>query len=215
MTWVICDWEVKTHIPAIRGLISTYKPKFILELGIGIHSTPVILEYKTKYIGVENDMEWVNIMNEKVHARFIHHPMAGIDVGTSLPELSADQEFEIFEYYSDLELPADRPNILFVDQWTCNRTLSINALKDRFDIIIYHDCEPKGIKEYSYDRINFEGFNIYTLISTKSWTGIMIKKEIDLGFDLLSKIMEQHILNFTKWYPDSNLKLINYESNSY
>jgi hypothetical protein len=210
MTWVICDWEVKTHIPAIRAAMGAYAPKFTLELGIGIHSTPVILEYKTKYIGIENSMEWVDIMRDKVTARFIYHQMTGVDIGTSFHELLQEQKDEISDYYKRLELPSDRPNLLFVDSWTCNRSLSINALKDRFDIIIYHDSE--GIKEYSYDIIDFKGFNIYTLLSTKTWTGIMIRKKVDKGFELLSKVTSYLITSFTDKYPESKLQL--YEGNS-
>lgn len=208
MTWVIVDWDCKTHLPALRAVMDLYAPEFVLEMGIGIHSTPVLLEYPVKYIGIENDMEWVDLMNSKVEAEIIFHPLdSSINAGTPLSSLTKEQTDKISNYYKSLKIPAIRPNLLFVDQWTCNRVLSINALRGKFDIIIYHDCEPAGIIEYSYDRINSRGFNTYILKSAKSWTGIMIRQKIDKGFNLLKDAISPHIIIFMNKYPESNMTL--------
>ena len=33
-----------THRPLLQSLVSTLKPKYILELGMGVHSTPIFIE---------------------------------------------------------------------------------------------------------------------------------------------------------------------------
>jgi hypothetical protein len=194
-------WDWKTHQPAIRAMMELYLPKFVLELGMGPFSTPLFLEYKTEFLSIENDIEWWNYMRDHYKFNSIFHPLDdGITIGTRLFQLNPIQKWRYFHYYEDLKLPDLRPSLLFVDQWTCNRTISINALKPRFDIIIYHDCQPPGgIEEYEYNLINFEGFNVYFLTNPVNWTGIMIKKEIDKGFNALAVQITPHI----QWFANT------------
>jgi len=161
-------WDWKTHQPMIRAAIELYSPKFVLELGMGTFSTPLFLEYSMEFLSIENDIEWWNYMRDHYKFKSIFHPLDdGITIGTRLFQLNPIQKWRFFHYYEDLKLPEIRPSLLFVDQWTCNRTMSINALKPRFDIIIYHDCQPPGgIEEYEYNLINFEGFNVYFLCNS-------------------------------------------------
>jgi hypothetical protein len=187
-----------------------YCPKFVFELGIGVFSTHLFLEYGVEYIGLENDIEWLNYMKTKYDFKSIFQPLDdNITIGTRLFQLNPVQKTRIYHYYEDLKLPEARPNLMFVDQWTCNRTLSINALKDRFDLIIYHDCQPPfGIEEYEYNLINFTGFNVYFLRCSINWTGIMIRKEIDKGFEAMQEKIIPHILNFRNQFPEENGSMI-------
>lgn len=196
-------WDWKTHQPLIRAMIDLYSPKFVLELGAGEHSTPVFLEYDFEFMSVENDIEWVNYMKDKYKVNILYHPIDGVNIGTRLFQLTPLKQKRIFNYYSDMKLPEARPNLLFVDQWTCNRTLSINALKPRFDFIIYHDCQPPGgVEEYEYNLINFDGFNVYFLRNCINWTGVMIRKELDKGFEPLLLANIPHINEFKQRYPE-------------
>ncbi len=201
-------WDWKTHQPMIRAAMELYTPKFVFELGIGVFSTPLFLEYKTEYIGLENDIEWLNYMKDHYKFKSIFQPLDdNITIGTRLFQLNPVQKARIFHYYENLKLPETKPNLLFVDQWTCNRTISINALKDRFDIIIYHDCQPpNGIIEYEYNLINFEGFNVYFLTNPANWTGIMIRKEIDKGFEALAKQITPHM----QWFENTHNVTMNF-----
>jgi hypothetical protein len=202
--WIVMDWDCFTHKPVIKTVMDLYKPKFVLELGIGVHSTPLFLEYDSCYKGIENSMEWIDLMKEKVTADFVFHDLGeGIETGTLLQTLSALQVKKIIDDYDKMKLPKLRPNLLFVDQWACNRILSVNTLKKRFDLIIYHDCEPKYESEYSYSLIDFRGFNNYILKTSKSWTGIMIRKNFDKGYDLLLKKLIPYMLDFKEKYPES------------
>jgi hypothetical protein len=198
-------WDWKTHQPLIRAAMDLYKPKFVLELGAGDHSTPLFLDYDIDFFSIENDLEWVNYMKAKYpKLRIIYHPLDdNVTIATRLFQLTPVQKARIYHYYEDLKLPEMKPNLLFIDQWTCNRTMSINALKDRFDIIIYHDCQPPGgIEEYEYNLINFTGFNVYFLRNCINWTGIMIRKEVDKTFEQLQIAMVPHLHDFIARFPE-------------
>ena len=201
-------WQWKTHQPIIRAVMEFYKPRFVLEIGIGMNSTPVFYEYPTFLVGIENDYEWFLYMKKKYPIQLFHHQLdEGIGIATKLQWLTQKQKDNIYNYYTGITLPIIKPNLLFVDQWTCNRTLSINALKDKFDLIIYHDCQPweSGIPEYEYNLINFEGFNVYFLRNCDNWTGLMIRKEFDKGMKSLRQMIIPHILAFRDKYPDAGI----------
>lgn len=200
--WDTWDWQ--THQPLIKAVMDLYKPKFILELGQGPFSTPLFIKDGIEFLSLENDIEWYNYMKTQYKFKSIFHPLDdGVTIGTRLFQLIPLQKARIFHYYEDLKLSEVRPNLLFVDQWTCNRTLSINALKPRFDLIIYHDCQPPfGIEEYEYNLINFTDFNVYFLRNCINWTGIMIRKEIDKSFEQLQIAMVPHLAEFSSRFPE-------------
>jgi hypothetical protein len=202
-------WDWKTHQPLIRAAMDLYSPEFVLELGMGPFSTPLFMEYKIEFLSIENDIEWYNYMRGLYKFNTLFHPLDdGITIGTRLFQLSPVQKARFFHYYEDLKLPETKPNLLFVDQWTCNRTLSINALKDRFDIIIYHDCQPPfGIEEYEYNLINFTGFNVYFLRNSINWTGIMIRKDFDKSFEQLQIALVPHLANFIVMHPEGGASM--------
>jgi hypothetical protein len=194
-------YEWSTHQPLIRAAMELYKPAFVLELGLGVHSTPIFLEYETTLLSIENDKEWLNHIKEKyVGIDTLFHDLGGLKLGTHLYEISEKQKSEITNYYIGLKFPELKPNLLFVDQFTSCRTLSINALKNKFDFIIYHDCQPAGIPWYSYNLINKSGFNSYYLKTPTSWTELMVDEKKDKGFDLLNEIIIPH----TNDYKDKN-----------
>jgi hypothetical protein len=202
------NWDWKTHQPLIRAAMELYVPKFILELGVGINSTPIFLEYKSKYRGIDNDPEWIKHIEEICNVPIIFHDLGkDINIATYRKDLSQGKQEEIYYYYTGLKIPALKPNLLFVDQFTCNRVLSINALSKRFDMIIYHDCNPNWIAEYDYNLIGKEGFITYELRTSLTWTGFMIRKELDKGFDSLKKAIEPHINKFVVENPQSNMYL--------
>jgi hypothetical protein len=170
-------YQSSTHQPLLRAVIKAYKPQFILELGIGDYSTPILSGAGAAYLGIENDNEWIK--------RFpgldiIHHP---VNFGLSDNLRSVPNELiGLHNYYCGISIPSDKPNLLFVDNWTACRMIAINSLSDRFDLIIYHDCQPKNIPTYNYNGINHAGFGVKYLTSPTSWTGLMYRedKELDI-----------------------------------
>lgn len=170
--------EASTHIPVLRAVIRDYNPLFVLELGIGIYSTPVLV--KSNYVGIENNSEWIGRIKTLFPDADIRHHETDIKRGTFPKELNREQIGEITIYYRSLVIPDIHPNFLFVDNYAAFRTIAINELRDKFDIIAYHDCQPE-VTGYEYDKVNKEGFNSYYLKSPTSWTCLMVRMDIDKG----------------------------------
>lgn len=184
------EWIWASHQPLISGVLDLYKPKFVLELGIGENSTPMFKDIQ--YLGVENDYEWVKKVREEFGMKVIWHNLD-------------KQTVTLLEYYKGLQFPETHPSLLFVDNYESCRLIAINALRDRFDLIIFHDCEPEpGARINHYGMINSEGFNVYFLKTDKNWTGLMVKIQsaIDNGFQKLVDSCYPHILRFTENHPE-------------
>lgn len=187
-------YEASTHIPVLRAVLKEYKPLFVLELGIGIYSTPVLAQ--SNYVGVENDIEWLNRIKAMFPGIDARYQPTELKIGTTLKELTDNQKSEIVEYYKSFPVPDKHPNFLFVDNYVAFRMMAINELRDRFDIIAYHDCQPEGVRQYEYDKINKEGFNSYCLRSPTSWTCLMVRSEIDKGR------LDFPIVDYLRDWPD-------------
>lgn len=172
---IASGFEWATHQPLIRAVMDIYKPKFVLELGIGLYSTPVFFEYRTEYLGIENNKEWIDEMGKKYINSFIYHDLGEITEGTGYSELTEKQKQEIVSFYQKLNIYGPGLRLLFVDQFTSCRTISINTLKDKFDLIIYHDSE--SIEVNRYDLIDFTGFRRYILKTNKTCTTLMVKEK--------------------------------------
>jgi len=185
-------YESSTHQPLVKAVLEAYSPEFVLELGIGDYSTPLFAS--TSYVGIENNIAWINRMRVKFpDLHFIYHKV-NFDIADKLESLSDEQKEGLGLFYSSVMVP--RPNLLFVDNYTASRTIAINALKDRFDLIIFHDCQPEGAMVYRYDLIETEGFKMKYLKSPTSWTALMYRVEKDLN-------IEPYIDEYLKEWPDA------------
>ena len=202
--YVAKGYEWETHQPLIRAVMDLYKPDFVLELGAGYYSTPVFLEYEVGFMTVENNREWVDIMNKEFNLNVIFHNLYAIEEGQGVDSLTAEQRHEIISFYRKLEVSKEN-NLLFVDNFRCCRMLAINTLRDKFDLIIYHDSESFEVN--NFDRVNKEGFKIYTLQTSGPCTTLMVKN--DKGFKELQETIEPYIVMFLNKHPNCTLmKLI-------
>ena len=178
-----------SHQPIVKSILDIAEPKFILELGIGHFSTPLFINSEAKkIIHVENELEWLNLMVKEYDCskNAIHHDLklSSITKSTKLAELSIDVVNDIYNFYENLSSEITKFNynskLLFVDQHTCLRTISINKLYNLFDFIIYHDAEHPDT--YEYDKIDnkiLEQYDHYILkIENNPWTGIFMKKNL-------------------------------------
>lgn len=187
-------WWWSSHSPLILAAVETFHPTFILELGSGQYSTPVFDVAAVPVWSIENDAQWLTRTKQSVSRTtkitFIHHDLGpGIHITTKPFELSDSQREHIAEYYATLvtQVPESSRKLAFVDQFTAARTLSINALLNHFEVIIYHDCEPEGIPwyEYYFDDTKTCAYDHYTFKTPKVWTGIFVKQGFDFnGFEL-------------------------------
>lgn len=192
------EWE--THQPLIRAVMDLYKPSFVLELGAGYYSTPVFMEYEMTFMTIDNNKEWCNIMSRDFGINVIFHDLGEIPEGWVYNRLNAEQRHEIISYYRNLEIP-DCNNLLFVDNFSSCRMLAINTLRDKFNMIIYHDSESLEVN--SFDLVNKEGFKGYTLQTSGPCTTLLIKE--DKGLGELQEVIEPYIVTFLNKYPNCTL----------
>lgn len=192
---IATGYEWATHQPVIRAAMEIYKPEYILELGPGVYSTPVFLEYDSLYSCIENDAAWIIYLEEQFGIDVIHHDLGNITADITFDELNFEQKKEIINYYSAIKIPNEHPRLLFVDQYCACRALSINTLRGEFDIIIYHDSE---LKVNRYDKIMNNGFIRYQLSTDRNCTMLMTKinrPEIEI-------MIIPFIESFMHEYPD-------------
>lgn len=192
---IAAGYEWATHQPVIRAVMDLYQPQYVLELGPGIYSTPVFLEYNLTFDCIENDAVWISYLNEKYNLNVIHHDLGNISADITFDELDFNQKKQIIDCYSQIATPNIYPRLLFVDQYCACRMLSISALHNKFSIIIYHDSE---LKVNRYDLVNNAGFIVYKLETEKSHTTLMVR---DYKPELETVIIP-YIEQFKHEYPD-------------
>ena len=177
-----------SHQPLLYAMMEVLEPQFVLELGVGMHSTPIFLDSSCqKIISIETNLVWIEYVKSRLRGmnklELIHHKLDDrIKDAAFLRDLSVEQMKVIVNYYDDMLDAIDEkkyhPKLLFVDNLTCCRNLAINTMFSFFDAIIYHDCEPNGILWYEY---GFSGnllseYDQYVLeMSNQPWTGCFIK----------------------------------------
>lgn len=202
------DWS--THQPLIRAILKEFAPKFVLELGAGIFSTPLFFSLKeTEILSVENDKDWVEYLQQELelpkNAKLIHHDLGHTNWGIKFSKLTPVQKTRLFEYYVLMGVQVFHkpgPRLLFVDQVACSRNLSINILAEHFDFIIYHDCEIVGrtANEYRFNGYLSNNYEHYILKSPSTWTGMFVKHEKDLGKVMFDSLLKPFLVDYCKEY---------------
>lgn len=198
------NYAWSTHQPLIKAVLKAFDIKFVMEMGIGVFSTPLFIMYGCETVLVENEEGWIDYMNYYCNKdlKCIHHKVpipnqeAGYDYLT--PELIE----ELKSYYSSLKYLVSKNGLklLFVDNYSSCRALTVNTLYSAFDIVIYHDCEPQSIarQNYYFDEKLKSNYVNYLLTSPRTWTGCFIKKEID------SPRLSEIIKPIMDWYKSDN-----------
>lgn len=194
------QFKWSSHNPAILTALDLLKPDFILELGVGNFSTPLLLESQAQLLWhIENDLPWLDHVQKTFatdgRSEFRHHAMGDrVNKSTAWSSLPSQSQAAQHEYYQNLADEISRldlePRLLFVDHFTCVRTLSINHLCPQFDWVIYHDAETPEVYGYQNIRQDFrDQFDQYTLRTASSWTGMLIRRGLMATNDLNDCIM--------------------------
>ncbi|HUX58940.1 MAG TPA: hypothetical protein VMV77_18355 [Bacteroidales bacterium] len=191
-------FEWATHQPLIKAILDLYDPKFVLELGCGIFSTPLFMDREAMFI--ENDIDWIEHIKNEFGIDVIYHDLGEVHDCDFINDLTGEQDKQFVDYYESLIIPDLKPNLLFVDHVPSCRVISINTLRGKFDIIMYHDCDDIGMQTNNYHLINKEGFNSYVLTTNRTGTCVMIRKEVDKGS--LNEALKLHIKEFQEKYPE-------------
>ena len=181
------QFKWSSHNPVIKSVLTVIEPKFIMELGVGNFSTPLLLDSSAeKILHIENDQPWLDHVQTQFNidsrSEFRYHAL-GANVGKAIAwsRIPEDSQDTYREYYQDLSDEISKidlaPKMLFVDHFTCVRTLAVNCLADEFDVIIYHDAETPEIYEYQNIRSDLSDiFDRYMLQTISSWTGCVVRK---------------------------------------
>ena len=196
--YVAKGYEWATHQPMIKAVMDSCKPSYILELGSGVYSTPLFMSYGLSFVTIENDKEWAEYIEDEYGIKPILHDLKGISEGTGYNQLSFEQRQEIFNWYLDIEIPDLSPKLLFVDNFCSCRLLAIEALKDKFDMIIYHDSESLIVNNFC--EIDNRGFKTYTLRADGPYTTLMVKE--DKVINGLLNIIQPYINEFLTSNPE-------------
>lgn len=207
------EWKWASHTPLIEGVLDLYKPQMVLELGCGLHSTPLFQIDDIIYKGVDNDLEWIGRVETELGVEIEYHNLHGIDRTTLWSSLSILQKKNIKEYYQNLcvrsfVLMNSGPKLLFVDGFACTRKIAIDVLKSHFDIIIYHDSQrtKAGVFNHLYNQKEEPGFAKYHLTSVRNWTSIMVK--VDKGIVALRNSVAPHISKFyVQWGKNVGMEI--------
>jgi hypothetical protein len=125
-----------SHLPLLIKLVNS-TPGPILEMGMGLNSTPVLhwlcTHQKRQLLSLENDEKWFDY--DKYYENEYHHI-----------ELVKDwDKVDIFSRYWSIVLIDHRPAL--------RRRIDAVRLKDQADYILLHDAEPEIKRFYGYQRI--------------------------------------------------------------
>ncbi len=206
MIELIKGWDWSTHTSAIKYVLDKYEIGKIVEHGSGVHSTPLFVESGINYQGYEEDALFrLQMIEEGVYndTQVELMPMPNdVNIMQMFSELTDTQiEQIIFEYdklYYQMQgefLYIDKLKLLFVDGYTATRNLCINMWNTLFDIVIVHDTEPNSWEHYQYNFRNEyfkEHFNIISITTPVPYTSILIRKELDIDYDLIRKYMNEY-----------------------
>lgn len=181
------QFKWSSHNPVIMTALDLLQPAFVLELGVGNFSTPLLLQSPAKMIWhIENDRPWLDHVQQTFstdgRSHFRYHEISDrVNKSTAWSSLPKDLQATQHAFYENLADEISRvdmdPRLLFVDHFTCVRTVSINHLAPKFDWIIYHDAETPEV--YDYHKIEsrlLDSFDHYVLQTASSWTGMLIRR---------------------------------------
>lgn len=194
------QFKWSSHNPVIMTALELLSPEFVLELGVGNFSTPLFLASSaTKIWHIENDRPWLDhvLAHFKIDHRseFRYHEISDrVNKSTAWSSLPTDLQAAQHTYYTglahEISQEAITPRLLFVDHFTCVRTLSINLLAEQFDWVIYHDAETPEVYGYQdIDRALSNDFDQYVLHTSSSWTGMLIRRDKIVGEDIHTAMM--------------------------
>lgn len=175
-----------SHIPVHEALIDTYDVKGVLELGAGYHSTSFFFANCEDVVSIETDSVWIDKLRENLKEsdkhKLVHHTVPE-DISRSTRRSNVSEEFlkESTKFWKSNI--TKNMNYLFIDSISCLRLEALEKLKNKFDIIVFHDVNPRGLKNhYGEDLLDrLSKSTKYNLVVDKTYTqytGILILKDL-------------------------------------
>lgn len=176
-----------SHIPVHEALMDTYDVQGILELGAGLHSTSFFFNNCEDVVSIETDEEWIAKLRESLkedqHHKLVLHPVPD-DISRATRRNNVTKEFlkESVSFWK--KNISDNMNYLFIDSISCLRLEALEKLKNKFDIIVFHDANPRGLNNhYNVDILDklskSKKYNLIVDETYTQYTGILILKKLD------------------------------------
>lgn len=191
-----------SHIPINKTLLAVFDITGVMELGMGLFSTPLFTSLSPRTVSVECDIEWINnlkakgISNSKTH-KIIHHVIEDEDVNrsTNYKEVTNTIKQKANLLYE--QHLTDDINYLFIDCYAGLRLSALQSLYEKMDIIVFHDAGIRDSQLYGYDQfIEHPNYTLFHDSSFSPWTGFLIKNSL-LDNDKFEQIKQLHNKYFT------------------
>lgn len=200
-----------SHVPANTSILKSFPITGVLELGAGYNSTPLFFNECETVISIENDLDWINKLKEDnlietENKKLLHHELPDyINRGTYRKDIPKNILEESIKFYKSFITP--EINFLFIDCYAGFRLEALEKLHTSFDVITYHDAEPKY--DHCYDYSVFKSSKDYIHIFDRTFpanVGILISKKYS---DLIGVFENQFAIESEKYASkfNSNFKV--------
>lgn len=175
------EFTLGTHLPVLSSILEVFEPLGIVELGVGLKSTPLLYNYGKELLSIESDLEWLKKVEQVVAPRndvtMVHHDIGhDVNVKTKYNQISAQVLEECMEFYN--ALTKDKYfDFLFIDHVSGLRIHTLIELFDRFQVVAYHDAQHPG---YYFDRFSSVDSSDYLHFMFESlgvYTGVLVHKK--------------------------------------
>lgn len=150
-----------SHRPALEVLIEHYNVKSVLEMGIGIGSTPTFFQYDLELVTWESEQKWIDTAKKYVD-----------NYETKKHKIESVQKENYGARVKSVEV--DEFNLIFIDAH--DRIRAINNTFGKCDIIVSHDCEEPS---YGWkDIVHSPDYEFIEVRGIVPWTWVWIKKSV-------------------------------------
>ncbi len=173
-------------------------------MSISVRCSPVASQYSSMYRLSISSLKSIPFLQEMILYGIVTlssiklmPKIRTMNPGTRHHDLHTDQKEELWEIYNDFRSVLNTKGkfaLLFVDGFTASRNLCINMWYDKFDIVVYHDCEPNSVDfyEYKFKKELTDNYDHYKVTTPVSWTGFFVKKGILVDADVLRRYIDEY-----------------------
>lgn len=199
-----------SHVPVHKALFKTYEVTGVLELGAGYYSTKMFFDSCNKVTSIETDGEWVNKLQQTIkqddrHQLVLHEDASHIGRSVRRAKIDTDTLKSVVTFwkkYIDKDM-----NYLFIDCISSLRLEAVEKLRNKFDIIVMHDVNPKGLgNHYTEDMLTklakSKKYNLIVDSTYTQHTGILISKKLGKIEEFITEHSKQ-----TNAYSKSEAKI--------
>lgn len=167
-----------SHLPVLEQIFEFYKPEFVLELGCGKYSSPLLSQANT-YLAFESNPTWRKEISQLIKHEIQDYTLDGPE---TFNLLRGDQFTSITKWYRDLANRISPPanSLLFIDQVGSERNISAIELANKFSIVILHDTEPQNELTAGWSILKNPHPYTYTFRCNGPWTTVWSKLPLQL-----------------------------------